>query len=129
MPETGPGKRFSTLATKATAHGKPVIEKNHPGIAFKSTQTPPAYPSAANALLVPNIAIGEEFVIDMTGLHEVDHALLPGGAVVGDALWIVIADNTLALAAAAGRVPFGRVSEINATSGRDQVNLNLRGTF
>lgn len=129
MPIEGPGSRFSVVATKATSHGAPAVEHNHPGIAAKSAQVDPMAPTAANAALADNIAIGEEFVIMLAGLHEVPVADLPAGAAVGDPLWIAAADNALAAAAGAGLVKFGRISSIDATLGRALVNLNLRDTF
>lgn len=129
MPTEGPGSRFSVVATKATAHGKCAVERHHPGVAAKSTQAAPAYPSVANALAAQQIAIGEEFVIMLTGLHEVLVADLPAGAVAGDAVFIREADNVLVNAAGAGIIKFGRISSIDATLGRALVNLNLRDTF
>lgn len=137
MPYEGPGERYSVVATKATEHGAPAVENRHPGIAAKSAQAAPAAVSVANALAAQQIAIGEEFVIMMTGVHEVAVADLPAGAAVGDALWIEIADNSLANAAEAqtaglteaAYVPFGRISSIDATAGRALVNLNLRDTI
>lgn len=135
MPIGGPGKRYSVLATKATTHGKPAVEKNHPGIAHKSSQPAPAVPNTANALAATQIAIGEEFVIDVTGLHEVAVADLPGGAAEGDALYIRKADNVLrtqALGSADGfavSCKFGVISSIDVTLARALVNLNLRDVF
>lgn len=129
MPAEQEGVRFSCVATKAGAHGDPAVELNHPGIAAKSSQAAPAYPSAANALAAQQIAVGEEQVIMLNGAHEIRSALLPAGAAAGDALWIAVADNTLANAAGAGLVKFGRISSIDATLGRALVNLNLRDTF
>lgn len=99
MPYEAPGSRFSTVATKATVHGDPAVEHKHPGIAAKSSQAAPAVPSVANALAAQQIAIGEELVIMLLGLHEVDTDLLPGGAAAGDALYIAEADNSLLSAA------------------------------
>lgn len=129
MPSEGPGSRYSVIATKAAIHGRPVVENGHPGIAAKSTQAAPAYPTTTNATAAKNIAIGEEMVIMLTGLHEIPSSLLPAGAVAGTPLWIVAADNTLQNATAAGRVKFGVVSSIDATLGRALVNLNLRDTL
>lgn len=95
MPAEGPGVRQSLIATKATEHGAPVVEKKHPGIAAKSAQVEPMAATAANALLADNIGIGEEFVVMLGGVHEIPSALLPGGAVEGDGLWIREADNLL----------------------------------
>lgn len=129
MPYEGPGERYSAIATKATTHGAPAVELNHPGIAAKSAQVAPMVPSVANATVAQQIAIGEEFVIMMSGSHEVATSLLPAGYAVGTQLWIATADNSLQSAAAAGRVKFGVIDDIDATRGVAHVNLNLRGTF
>jgi hypothetical protein len=129
VPYEGEGSRYSTIATKATAHGKPATEHGHPGIAAKSAQPAPAAVSVANAAAAQQIAIGEEFVIMLTGAHEVAVADLPAGAAVGDAVFIRVADNVLVNAAGAGIVKFGRISSIDTALGRSLVNLNLRDTF
>jgi hypothetical protein len=126
MPDQGPGQRYSVVATKATAHGKPVVENKHPGIAAKSTQALPADPTTANATAAQNIAIGEEMVIMLEGIHTVLVADLPAGAVVGDQVFIRSADNVLVNAGGAGIVKFGLISSIDATLGRALVNLNLK---
>lgn len=136
MPLTGPGTRQDVVATKAVAHGKPVIEHLIPGIAFKAAQAAPAYPTVANAVAAQQIAIGEDFVIDFTGAHEVAAADLPGGGAasfgsnaVGTPLWITSADNTLAAAAGSGKVKFGVITELDTVHFRALVNFNLRDTF
>lgn len=137
MPLEGPGQRFSATATKATTHGAPAVELNHAGIAAKSDNPPPMAPSVANATLAQQIAFGEEFVIMMSGAHEVASSLLPAGAAAGDPLYIKAADNTLHLAADAltsgvlnaGFVKFGLLDEIDTTHGRAQVNLSERSSF
>lgn len=137
MPYEGEGTRFSVVATKATAHGKPAVELAHPGIAAKSTNPAPMAVSVANAALAQQIAIGEEFVIMLAGDHEVLVADLPGGAVAGNPLYIKASDNTLALAATAltagvlnaGFWKFGVIDSIDLTLGRALVNLNLRSVF
>lgn len=129
MPLEGPGRRYPATATKATVHGAPAVEVKHAGIAAKSAQVAPMAPSVANAAIAQQIPIGEQFVIMLDGTHEVATSLLPGGAAVGDALWIVIADNTLANAAAAGRVKFGIIDAIDTVLGRAVVNLTQRSSF
>jgi len=95
MPSEGPGSRYSVLATKAVAHGAPAVENRHPGIAAKSAQAQPAAVSVANALAAQQIAIGEEMVIMLAGLHDFPSSFLPAAAAVGDPLWIRTADNSL----------------------------------
>jgi hypothetical protein len=128
MPYTGPGERQSLVATKATKHGAAVVEYGHPGIAAKSTQAAGAYPNAANALAAQNIAVGEEMVVFLTGIHEVASSAITGAVSVGTPLYIVAADNTLTTTAS-GNVKFGRVSEVDSATGRVLVNLNLRDTI
>lgn len=129
MPIEQPGSRYSVVATKAAKHGDPVVENKHPGIAAKSSQGLPAYPSQANADAAQNIAIGEEMVIMLKGAHEVAVAKLPAGAVVGDQVFIRSADNVLVNATGAGIVKFGLISSIDATLGRALVNLDLKAVL
>ena len=137
MSVQAPGERFSVVATKQVRHKRPVVEARHPGIALKSSQPPPMVPTVANATAAETILVGEELVIAMTGSWPVETALLPGGAVVGDPLYIVLADNTLANAAnalAAGLVKathlkFGVIDSIDTVLGLAMVNLNLRDTL
>lgn len=137
MPLESPGRRFAVTATKATTHGAPAVELGHAGIAAKSAQIPPLVPSVANAVIAQAIAIGEEFVLMMDGVHEVAVSALPGGAAAGNPLYIKAADNTLALAATAltagvlnaGFWKFGLLDEIDTGLGRAQVNLTQRSAF
>jgi len=102
MPEQGPGQRQDVEATKATSHGAPVVEMGLPGIAAKSEQAAPAYPTPENALAAQQIAIGERFVIMLSGKVAVSYDDLPEGADEGNPLWIRVADNGLTLSPAAG---------------------------
>lgn len=144
MPAEAPGSRESVIATKATTHGKAVVEYGIPGQAAKSTQALPAYPSVANALAAQQIGVGEEFVIMTAGRHTFDAALtpLPGAAVAGadltrSALYIRHSDNSLVLAATAlaagvlqaGFSKFGLLIFVDTVFNRYDVNLNLRSTF
>lgn len=143
MPAEAPGSRESLIATKQVAHGDPAVEQGVPGIAAKSTQALPAYPSVANALAAQQIIVNEEFVMMTAGKHPVRKALLPAGAVAGadltrSALYIQHADNALVLAAVAlaagvlraGYSKFGLLIFVDpATNGLADVNLNLRSTF
>jgi hypothetical protein len=136
MPYEEGGTRKSVIATKATAHGRPVVErKRFAGIAAKSAAAAPAAVSVANATAAQQIAIGEEFVIMLAGLHEVATSILPAGAVEGDRLYVQLDDNSLADAAEALTAgilepeysPLGILDEVDATLGRAKVNLNLKG--
>lgn len=139
MPGQAPGTSFSCTATKATAHNKPAVELNHAGIAAKSAQPPAMAPSAANAKLATEIAIGEEMTILMAGSHEFASSLLPGASAAGDRLAIKVSDNSLvkiAAGAAANKaieegllVKFGVIDSIDATAGLAHVNLSQRSSF
>lgn len=137
MPAEGPGERYSVTATKAAIHGDPVTEKNHAGIAAKSSQAQGGYPTAANAVAATRIAIGEEMVIMMDGLHPVASSLLPGGAAAGDPIYIRKADNVLVNAAEALTAgvleaaynKFGLISAIDTTLGVASINLEQRSAF
>lgn len=138
MPGEGPGRRYAAIATKAVSHGMPAVELGHGGIAAKSQQSAPMAPSVANAALAVEIAVGEEFVIMMSGLHEyVPSSVLPGGAAAGNPLYIKAADNTIHLAAdalsggilQAGFTKWGLLDSIDTTSGTCVVNLTERASF
>lgn len=139
MPSERPGQRFDAVATKTTGHNKPVVELNHAGIAAKSEQALPAVPSVANAAAAQVIAIGEAFVIMLSGVHEFPSTLLPGGAKAGDRIAIKASDNSLvavANAAAANKaieegllVKFGVVDSLDAVTGLCKVNLTARNSF
>lgn len=138
MPSEGPGVRFDVLATKIVNHGDPCVEIAHPGIAAKSAQIAPGVPSVAGAAAAQAIAVGEDFVIMMTGVHEVATSKLPVGAnAAGGLLYIRASDNALVAAATAltsgalnaGFFRFGVVDSVDASRGVAQVNLNLRGAF
>lgn len=139
MPAEGPGRRFSVIATKATEHNKPAVELNHAGVAAKSAQPAPAAVSQANADAAKKIAIGEEFVIMLDGVHGIASSLLPGGAKAGDRLAIKVSDNSLvavASAAAAEKaveedllVKFGVIDSIDTTAAIAWINLSQRSSF
>lgn len=117
MPARGPGQTYAVTATKESAHNHPAIELNHAGIAHKSQQIPPGVPSNAAAAAAKLIAIGEEFVIDMDGVHTFESSLLPGGAKAGERLWINPADNTLSLKQFEGEVNPQVKITVSATGG------------
>lgn len=117
MPYEGPGERRSQIATKATSHGSPAEEKGFAGIAAKSAQAAPAAVSVANATAARQIAVGEEFVLMLHGVHEVAAANLPNGAIEGDPLWIDRASNALVLDGQAGNDEVEVVTLASATGG------------
>lgn len=139
MPARQPGSTFHTAATKEVVHGNPCVELQHAGIAHKSTQAVPAVPNVANATAARNILIGEQMVIHMDGMHEFPSALLPGGAKVGDRLFIKHSNNALVAVAAGAAVDkiveegthtkFGVLDEIDTVGARAHVNLTQRSSF
>lgn len=130
MPSTAPGKRVDAVATKSVLHGHPTVENGVPGIAFKSQQALPALPTVANSTTARTIAIGEEFIIDVAGRHEILASLLPGGVGGGDPIFIRTADNVLVAAAGGGIVKFALCESDPVTStGLVAINFNLRDTF
>lgn len=129
MPSEGPGRRYDAIATKAAVHGAPVVELNHAGQAAKSAQAVPMAVSVANATIAQQIAVGEEFVIMLDGVHEFANSYLPASGAVGDQLWINPANNALARASSAGFVKFGVIDWIDTTLGRFQVNLTQRSSY
>lgn len=130
MPSTAPGKRVDRIATKTVLHGHPSIENGVPGIAFKSQQALPALPTVANSTAARTIAIGEEFILDTSGRHEILSSLLPGGVGAGDAIYIRVADNVLESASGSGIVKFALCeSDPVDSTGLVAINFNLRDTF
>lgn len=137
MPSEGPGARFSCVATKASVHGNPVVEVGHAGIGAKSGQPAPAAVSVANATAAQAIAIGDDMVVMMEGLHTFASSFLPGGAAVGNPVYIRASDNALVLAATAltagvlnaGFWKFGLISEIDTALARVSINLSRRDSF
>jgi hypothetical protein len=116
----------------------PAVELGHGGIAAKSQQSAPMAPSVANAALAVEIAVDEEFVIMMSGLHcFVPSSVLPGGAAAGDPLYIKAADNTIHLAAdalsggilQAGFTKWGLLDSIDTVAATCTVNLTERASF
>lgn len=134
-----PGRRVVRVFTKETLHGDPAVEQHAAGIAKKTLQMPGGVPTAANALANQTILEDEEAAIFIDGILPVREDLLPGGAAVGDALYITIADNVLVLAGVAltGGVleaafdKFGRVESLDDPSSADHalVNLGARDSF
>ena len=127
MPYSGPGARVRAIATKVVNHGQTVVENGIAGIAAKTDQMGPFVdPSHASMTQIP---IGWEFVIMVGGVVEVPYARwsVGGPPAVGHKVWIVEADNTLANAAAAGRVKYGIVQEVDSARSVARVNTNVAG--
>lgn len=124
MPARKPGSTFAATATKATQHNHPAVELNHGGVAAKTQQVAAAVPSIANAEAAVRIAIEEDFVIMLDGVHTIDSSLLPEGARAGSRLWIDPLTNRLSLTAEIGEVhPAVRVT-IAATGGEWQLTID-----
>jgi hypothetical protein len=131
MPYERPGERHYATATKAVAHGLPVVEGGVVGVAIKQI-APPAGTGLTDPLNT-TIQIGEKFVIDVKGIVEVPNTG-PGmaAAVKGTPVYIVAADNTLTTTGPAGG-KFGRVTELpgerKTPTGYCRVNMDMRDSF
>jgi hypothetical protein len=123
MPYQGQGVRHTVeAATKAAEHGQIVIEENFVGTAFKVEQLGRfVAPTAAEAT---EIAIGEEFEIQVGGIHEAPAAGAIAALGVGDRVFIDPADNSLEAAGGAGLVPVGVVTEVDASRTPDVLRIN-----
>lgn len=124
MPARGPGQTFAATATKESGHNHPAVELNHAGIANKSMQIPPGVPSNAAAAAAKVIAVGEEFVIHLEGAHTFESSFLPGGAGVGDRLYISPADNSLSMLSAPGAVNAAVSVKVDATGGTFTITID-----
>jgi hypothetical protein len=127
MPYEAPGARHSAVATKACAHGQIVVEDGIVGTAFKTEQIGRFVdPSAVTGgvLTARHIPVDESFEIQVGGIHEAPLAGALAGADVGDRVWIDPTDNSLEVASAAGRLPVGVISEVDATRTPDVARIN-----
>lgn len=139
MPYEGLGARHTAVATKACVHGQLVEEDGFVGAAFKVEQVD-RFVRPADA---DNIEIGEEFEIQLGGVHEAPAAGNLAAAAVGDDVYINGANNTLGLAAqgltgaalTAGWLPVGKVTEVDVSRTPDVLRINaevahlVRGNF
>jgi hypothetical protein len=107
MPYARPGIISYHVATKTVTHGNPVVEDNMAGIAIKQQEQSWTLGIANRNV----IAIGESFAIMHKGQTQIAAALLTAPA-KGDPVYITIADNTLSKVTAAGKLPFGRVTNL-----------------
>lgn len=120
MPYNAKGGRHTAICTKACVHGQLVEEDGFVGSAFKVTQ-PNRFVTPAN---YANIAIGEEFEIQLGGIHEAPAAGAVAAAGVDDRIWIDPTDNSLEIAVAAGRIPVGVVTEVDVSRTPDVLRIN-----
>lgn len=132
MPYNRPGtKYYAENDTGGTiVHGSPVVFDNIPGIATKQKAVPWAEGLASQDL----IQDGESFVMDITGVCEVDNV---SGFAKGDAVYIIAASEsggvtTFELTETAGsNTPFGRVVEVvgdgrGVPAGKVRINLDTK---
>ena len=120
MPYEGLGVRHTAVATKACVHGQIVEEDGFVGSAFKVDQVDRfVRPEDAQ-----DIAVDEEFEIQLGGVHEAQLAGAIAAAGVGDRIWIDPVDNSLEVASAAGRLPVGVITEVDASRTPDVARIN-----
>lgn len=120
MPYEGLGARHTAVATKACRHGQIVVEDGFVGTAFKVEQIDRfVRPEDAQ-----DIDIGEEFEIQLGGVHEAPLTGALAALGVSDPVFITEADNTLVAAAGAGILPVGRITEVDASRNPDIARIN-----
>jgi hypothetical protein len=120
MPYEGLGARHTATATKACVHGQVVTEDNIVGSAFKAEQIDRfVHPDDAQ-----DIAIGEEFEIQVGGVVEIPLEAPYAAAAVGDPIWIDPADNSLDDATGIGYLPVGVITEVDTSRTPDVARVN-----
>ena len=129
MPYERPGAGVYATATKVTPHNGPCTERGLVGVAVKQK----ALSATAGLITSPTIAIGERFHIRTKGEKQVRNTGLEAAG-LGDGVYINETTNALALAAAAGRIPFGRVSGLPGDAqgcpvGFLRIDLDQKGTL
>lgn len=129
MPMQAPGARHTVdNAVKACVHGQIVTEDGFVGSAFKVTQ-PDRFVRPADA---DDIAVGEDFEIQLGGIGEAPATGAIAALGVGDDVYITIADNVLvpaatALTAGALEAAYrkvGKVTEVDLTRNPDVLRIN-----
>jgi hypothetical protein len=129
MPYEAPGARHEVAAgTKACVHGQIVEEEGFVGSAFKTDQ-PDRFVRPADAA---DIAVGENFEIQLGGIHEAPATGALAAAGVGDDVYITVADNVLVLAATALtagalEAPYrkvGKITEVDASRTPEVLRIN-----
>ena len=113
---------------RRAAHGQIVSENGFVGAAFKTKQvTWQTLPAAAD-----DIAVDEEFVMELGGILEAPMTGNLAAVAVGNAVYIRTTDNVLQLAAQAltaavlnaATLPVGVVTEIDVTRTPDVARIN-----
>lgn len=126
MPYSRPGAIQLVTATKAVWHGDPATEDGFVGVAVK-IKAPGA--GAGSGTPQKQIAVDEDFNLIRKGEVQVD-AL--AGADVGDALYIVAADNTLT-ETSGSNLKYGRVTATagikGCPTGKMRVDLDAKDSF
>lgn len=120
MPYEAPGARHTAIATKACRHGQIVVEDGFVGSAFKTEQVD-RFTLPADA---QDIAIGEEFEIQVGGVHEAPLAGAVAALDVGDKVFIDTTDNSLEVAAGANLLPVGLIDEVDTSRTPDVARIN-----
>lgn len=98
MPYEGLGVRHEAVATKACVHGDIVTEDGFVGTAFKTAQVD-RFTRPEDAADIP---VGEEFEIQVGGVHEAPASGGLASADVGDRVYINDQTNALTLQGGAG---------------------------
>lgn len=109
MPYNRPGKMYYFTATKAVNHGAPVTENGFVGVAVKQQAPPFGTGPQTNPALV-SIIITEKAVMITKGVVEVPNTGITSPA-LGDAIYIVAADNTLTKTVSTN-LKYGKIVEL-----------------
>lgn len=129
MPYEGLGARHTVdNALKACTHGQIVEEDGFVGSAFKTVQ-PDRFVRPVDA---DDIAVGEDFEIQLGGIHEAPASGNLAAAAVGTDIYINSANNTLGVAAqgvaagalVAGWRKVGKVTEVDTSRNPDVLRIN-----
>lgn len=120
MPYEAPGRRHSAVATKQCVHGAIVVEDNVVGSAFKVEQL--AWNITGSA--TQQIDVGEEFEIQVGGIHETTLEGDIATADVGSLIFIAEDDNGLTTTSAEGLLPVGVVTALDESRTPAAVRIN-----
>lgn len=127
MPYQAKGSRHTAAASKACVHGQIVVENKFVGTAFKSAQVDRWTRPGTAVGRAQHIPAGQEFEIQLGGIHEAPRSGTLAALNVGDPVWINPTDNSLqatAGAAASGWIPVGIVTEIDLLRDPDVLRIN-----
>lgn len=107
MPYLRPGVVSYHVATKQVTHGNPTTEDHIAGVAVKQQEQSWTLGIANRNIIL----VGEALAIIHKGQTQIPASLVTTPA-KGDPLFITEADNTLTKTTAAGKLPFGRITEV-----------------